>query len=97
MAFDVGVTYDKPYNGNNIVDIQLIAEYDRETTADGTGDAACERRTDNDLEPYTSTCADAFVGSRSLIVEAVHASNHEQPAPTETEEDTGPGLPSPLP
>jgi hypothetical protein len=33
---------------------------------------------DNTLLPYADTCADAFVGARSLIVEAVHASNHEQ-------------------
>jgi hypothetical protein len=37
---------------------------------------------ENDLAPYTDTCSDAFVGARSLIVEAVHASTHEQTAPT---------------
>ena len=77
MAFDVGATYDKPYNGNNIVDVVLHARYTRESS-DGPTDAACAKRPDNDLTPYTDTCADAFVGARSLIVEATHASNHEQ-------------------
>lgn len=50
---------------------------------------------DNDLTPYSDTCADAYVGARSLIVEAVHASNHEQTAPVsdgEPEESSSSGL-----
>jgi hypothetical protein len=87
MAFDVGKTYDASYNGNNIVDVKLYAEYDRSTVEQSgegeptTGENSCgTRQADNALEPYSKTCADAFVGSRSLIIEAVHAANHEQAA-----------------
>ena len=88
MAFDVGTEYDKPYNGNNIVDVKLYGEYDRNTREQsGTGAATTpnqgcgSRQADNALQPYAKTCAEAFVGSRSLIIEAVHAANHEQAAP----------------
>jgi hypothetical protein len=74
MAFDVGKEYD--VGNDNIIDIQLHAEYDRRPNqCDG------DRQADDALTPYGETCADALVGSRTLIVEAVHASNHEQPDP----------------
>ena len=92
MAFDAGTAYDEAYNGNNIVDIALHAEYDRETT--GTGDPKCEDGgADNALAPLGQTCADAFIGSRTLIVEATHAANGEtydpDPATSEPAADSG--------
>jgi hypothetical protein len=99
MAFNVGTAYDKPYNGNNIVDVKLFAQYDRKTTEDGAlGANSCQEegelaQADDALAPYGKTCADAFVGSRSLIVEAVHASNHEQPAPVDDDPTSGGLLP----
>ena len=94
MAFDVGKNYDALADGNNIVTIQLHAAFTKETSDGESGEAAeCKRFDDSDppvrlprdtddaLVPYGDTCADAFVGKRSLIVEAVHASNHEQTAP----------------
>lgn len=79
MAFNVGKSYDA--GNDNIVTIQLHGDYTKEST-DGTPDCAQPPRPDNELVPYTDTCADAFVGRRSLIVEAVHASTHEQTAGT---------------
>ncbi len=78
MAFNAGKQYD--VGNDNIVTIELRGRFTKQST-DGVSDPACERRLDNDLRPYTDTCADAYVGKRSLIVEAVHASNHEQTAP----------------
>lgn len=103
MAFDVGKVYDDAAvsNGNNIVEVKLYAQYDRSTiTQEGEddpvfGDARCERRNDDDLTPYGETCADAFVGSRSLIIEAVHASNHEQPSQVSDDPEQDDTLPLP--
>jgi hypothetical protein len=98
MAFDVGTAAydDEALNGNNIVDIQLWAQYDRETNTASGDDAACgeEGSADNLLTPLGRTCADAFIGSRTLIVEATHAANGEtyepEPATTEPEpEESG--------
>jgi hypothetical protein len=78
MAFDVGKNYDKPNvplgTGNNIVEIVQKARY---TKVPGECDPAAVG--DNPPATLEQTCAEAFVGSRTLIVEAVHASNHEQP------------------
>ena len=79
MAFNVGKEYDAGADGNNVVTIQLHGRFTRQSS-DGTPECAT-RPLDNDLTPYGDTCADAYVGSRSLIVEAVHASTHEQTAP----------------
>jgi hypothetical protein len=94
MAFDVGGDeYDKADNGNNIVDIKLWAEYTRETTDEETDPKCADTGADNSLLPIGATCADAFVGSRTLIVEATHAANGEtyapEPATTTTEEQSG--------
>jgi hypothetical protein len=70
MAFDVGKNYDD--DGDNVVEIVLNAKFTREPEDCGS------KQADDALAPYGKTCADAFVGSRSLIAEAVHASNHEQ-------------------
>jgi hypothetical protein len=79
MAFNVGMEYDDPNEPvgttNNVVDIQVKARYTRQASGGDCG----TRQADNALTPYGETCADAFVGSRSLIAEVVHASNHEQP------------------
>ena len=77
MAFDVGTEYDKPGipagDSNNNVQLQLHARYTKQPEE-------CPTRQADDAvgEPYTLTCADAFVGSRTMIVEAVHAINNEQ-------------------
>ena len=70
FALNTGTFYDDPSNGNNILDIKVIADYDTETSGEAV--------------------ADAFVGSRTLIIEPVHASNHEQVGPGPVE-----GSPSP--
>jgi hypothetical protein len=80
MAFDVGKEYDKPGipagDENNNVKLELHARYTKQPQE-------CPTREADDAigEPYTLTCADAFVGSRTLIVEAVHAINNEQADP----------------
>lgn len=71
MAFDVGKNYDA--DGDNVVEIVLWADYAKEP------DECPTREADNSLEPYGQSCADAFVGNRTLIAEVTHASNHEQP------------------
>ena len=89
MAFNAGKEYDA--NGDNLVTIQLHGRYTRETTNGAEELDSCgDNQPDNALIPYNKTCADAFVGSRSLIVEAVHASTHEAAAPVDDgAEDTG--------
>lgn len=73
MAFNVGKEYDDPaLGGNNIVEIALKARYTKRPQECAT------READDSLATFGETCADAFVGSRTLIAEAVHASNHEQ-------------------
>ena len=61
LAFDIGTAYDQPdYNGvtgNNIVVVELWADFDTSTVGEAV--------------------ADAFVGSRTLIVEPTKVSNHE--------------------
>ena len=87
MAFNVGKEYDA--GGDNVVTVKLFAQYDRKTTSttdgeDGGDEGECGApRPDDSFDPYGVTCADAFVGSRSLIIEAVHASNHEAAAPAD--------------
>ena len=80
MAFDVGKEYDKPGipagDANNNVQLQLHARYTKQPQECPTREAD-----DSIGEGYTLTCADAFVGSRTLIAEAVHAINNEQADP----------------
>lgn len=61
FAINTGTLYDDPANGNNILQIDVIADYD--TATEGTA------------------TADAFVGSRTLIVEPVHSQNDQQVGP----------------
>lgn len=65
LALNVGTDYDKPDNGNNIVDVVVHAAY--ETSEQGRA------------------IADAFVGKRTLILEATNASVHEQVEPSDPE------------
>ena len=79
MAFNVGKEYDA--DANNVVTVQLHGRFTRENT---NGDASCgDAQPDNALVPYNMTCSDAFVGSRSLIIEPTHASTHEAAAPVD--------------
>lgn len=72
LALNVGndATYDDPANGNNILDIVVFARYDRTHEA-GTCVGA---------DPATS-CSEAYVGKRTLIIEPVHAANGEESEP----------------
>jgi hypothetical protein len=68
LAIDTGTAYDSPDNGNNILTVQLWAQYER-TNDPGT----CP------TEPGTEeTCSEAFVGSRTMIIEPIKLSIHEQ-------------------
>ena len=91
MAFDVGKAYDEAtyttgggtqVTGNNVVAIELWAEYDHASTS---ATARCASGgSDGDIGGIANTqdtCALAMIGSRSLIVDPTHASNHELPAP----------------
>jgi hypothetical protein len=62
FAINTGELYDNPANGKNILDIEVIADYDTTTSGD-------------------NAIADAFVGSRTLIVEPVHSQNDQVVAP----------------
>ncbi|HEX2195810.1 MAG TPA: hypothetical protein VHJ76_02695, partial [Actinomycetota bacterium] len=61
FAINVGDAYDNPANGNNILDIAVVADYDTSTAGEAI--------------------ADAFVGSRTLIIEPVHSQNDQVVAP----------------
>jgi len=63
VAFDAGELYDNPTNGNNILDIEVHARYTK--TAD-TGKCT-----------IGSTCSEALIGSRTLVVENTNAQNEE--------------------
>ena len=72
MAFNVGKEYDA--DGDNVVEIVQKARYTKSPADCPDSDSSNDAST----AVLGETCAEAFVGSRSLIVEAVHASNHEQ-------------------
>ena len=61
LALDTGVIYDDPANGNNILTVELWADFDEEVVGQAV--------------------ADAFVGSRTMIIEPVKVSIHEQVEP----------------
>lgn len=72
VALNVGVDeadggYDSLANGNNIIDIVVFARYTRSATG-------CTITSE-------TSCADAFVGKRTLVIEPVHAANGEQSEP----------------
>ena len=62
LALDTGVIYDDAVtkNGNNIIHVQLWADYDEAVTG------------------HPLSAADAFVGSRTMIIEPIKLSIHEQ-------------------
>ena len=66
IALDTGVFYDDPANGNNILTVELFADYDTEEIGDAN--------------------AEAFVGSRTMVIEPIRLSIHEQVG-----DDTGAG------
>ena len=61
IALDTGVMYDDPANGNNILTIELFADYDTSTVGEAV--------------------AEAFVGSRTMVIEPIRLSIHEQVEP----------------
>ena len=65
LALDVGTDQYDTLPPNNIVEVKLWADYDRRSLSSGTG----------------GSFTDAFVGSRTLIIEPTHASVHEQAEP----------------
>lgn len=69
FAVDAGTAYD--VGNDNLITIQVIADYDTSTAGEAV--------------------ADAFVGSRTLIVEPVHSQNDQQvgPGPVEASPTTG--------
>ncbi|MFN2587492.1 MAG: hypothetical protein ABR613_05155 [Actinomycetota bacterium] len=71
FALDAGETYD--VDGDNVINIEVIADYDTRTNGEAM--------------------ANAFVGSRTLIVEPVHAANDESVGPGPVES----GSPAPAP
>ena len=74
VAFDAGKAYD--VGNDNIVTVRLMADFDERPSscgADGQADG-----TELSGLAANADCADAFVGSRTLIVEPTHASNHEE-------------------
>jgi hypothetical protein len=62
IALDTGVLYDSPLNGNNILTVELFADYDTDTAGEAL--------------------AEAFVGSRTMVIEPIRLSIHEQAEPT---------------
>ena len=58
IALDTGVLYDSPTNGNNIITVELFADYDTST--------------------FGEAVAKAFVGSRTMVIEPIRLSIHEQ-------------------
>lgn len=70
LAFNVGKEYDT--DRNNVVTVRLHGSFTKLPQDCGTEEA------DSALGPYGKTCADAYVGRRSLIIEPTHASVHEQ-------------------
>lgn len=72
--------YDSPANGNNVLNVKLWAEFDKQ----GNGVAAdcASESTDDAVAPIGKTCAEAFVGSRTMILETTNASVREEVAPT---------------
>lgn len=78
FALDTGFAYDDvELNGQNILDVVLWAEFTR------TPDSPCSGESG---DPFpVATCAEAFVGNRTLIIEPTHAAVNEQvePAPAD--------------
>ena len=66
IALDTGVFYDNvALNGNNILTVQLWADFDEAVTG------------------HPLSAADAFVGSRTMVIEPIRLSIHEQVEPAD--------------
>ena len=74
--------YDESYNGNNILDIIVYAEFRKQPNDCGT------------TSPLGQTCAEAFIGRRTLTIETTHGVNDETVTPAEP---TPPGEEQPAP
>lgn len=74
LAFNAGVDapagYDNLSNGNNVVDVVVYATY-VSTNAPRT----CATATG------VTSCSEAYVGKRTLVIEPVHAAKNEQSSP----------------
>ena len=68
VALDTGFDYDDPANGKNILSVELWAEYTA-TNAPNTCPTASGTE---------ATCSEAFVGSRTMVIEPLRVSIHEQ-------------------
>ncbi|MDQ3757495.1 MAG: hypothetical protein M3394_06580 [Actinomycetota bacterium] len=67
--------YDNPANGNNIVDIRVVARYTRTHTTRET----CKQADLTTTE--VNSCSEAYVGKRTIVIEPVHAAVNEQSEP----------------
>ena len=80
LALNAGVDqtdggYDDPaIAGNNVVQVVVKAEFTKNPGACTSPGA------DGSGAPLGQTCAEALIGTRSLIIEPTHASVHEQPS-----------------
>ena len=85
LALDAGRVYDDPANGNNVIQVDVFAEYDtRATDSAETGPlvSSCGAGSaDATAMPAGPTCADAFVGSRTIVVDSDVAANGEVVSP----------------
>ena len=73
LAQDIGVNYDDRADGNNIVTVQVIATYTY-NDVDGNDDTQTVCPT---AEGSETTCSNAYVGKRTLIIEPTNVAIHE--------------------
>ena len=85
LALNVGRDYD--VDGDNVVKVEVHADF-RRYASDGSD--RCK-----DDTPQGDTCADAYVGKRTLIIEATNAAVGEVVTPTDGEGDTANDTPVP--
>lgn len=69
--------YDKPYNGNNILDITVYAEFRKDPAATGCNEGTTAPPT------LGGTCSDAYIGRRTLTIETTNGVNDETVTPAE--------------
>lgn len=76
LALNAGVDeanggYDDLSNGNNVIDVKVFAKYDATDAP-----RACATKTGT-----VTSCSEAYVGKRTLIIEPVHAAVNETSSP----------------